>query len=228
MTLRRLVAVTVSAAAIVFAVADTSHAELVGFDANFGGTGIPNDRVFVFNGNGFTLALTAYEHCETASSTCGPVVTDDGEKTFFAQPGTPFPIATSWAGWNFGFYAAGDPLSGLWWELTVEGPGDLSFTTGLQGLGGAVQGNSNIASIGGGATLTGLYTITLRALRPIPDDIRPDSAGDFPTNLQSPAGEARIYVKRSRAWHARPARPRPRPRRPRPPPLSFGGSRPRA
>ncbi len=197
MTLRRLAAATMSAAAIVLTTAGPSHAALIPFPtADFGGTGIPTDRVAVFEDNGVTLALTAYAACESASSTCGPVVADDGIDTFFAQPGTPFPIATSHAGWSVGFYAAADPVTNLLWELTVSGPGGLSFTTGLQGLGAAAQDNLNIGMgiVGGDANLTGLYTITLRASRPTISDITVDSVVDAPANLQIPVGQSTIYV----------------------------------
>lgn len=86
--------------------ASTAFAELISLPgATFGGTGIPNNAVAVATSGGATIGLTAHTRCEgSAPQVCGDSVTNNGMDTFYASAGTPFPVATNYASWNFGFY----------------------------------------------------------------------------------------------------------------------------
>lgn len=120
-------------------------------EADFGGSGIPNDSV----------AQTQFETAEApgllglsaAQRFDSPEVTNDGAGTFFAQPGISDPSYESDFGsglslWNFNFYIdpgagflAGAPLT---FELYFETvPGQIS-TLQLGSLEGVTQGSQNL------------------------------------------------------------------------------------
>jgi hypothetical protein len=177
------------AALLVLGLAPVAQAALIPLpEATFGGSGIPNTAVAVFDNGAIKLGLTAHKRCSGAI--CGPDVTNNGIDTFFAEVGTPFPANPTYAGWNFGFYAsAASTTPPTYGELSIVGPG-VTLTplipAGSMPLGpttGPLSENSwniGMGFIGGNALAAGQYQITLRAY-------------DAPT-LGNLLGETTIYV----------------------------------
>ncbi|MGH7581855.1 MAG: PEP-CTERM sorting domain-containing protein [Gemmatimonadales bacterium] len=99
-------------------------AQLTAHDLNFGGTGISNTAVATNDSGsiGVLLGLTATRRCYNAPpETCGPLVTNDGIDTFFAQPGEgefwdPNYLST----WNFDFAAVGENVDDYTYTLFYD------------------------------------------------------------------------------------------------------------
>jgi hypothetical protein len=127
--------------------------------ANFGGSGISNTSVAItsFAGSAgvplsaFTLGLTATKRCES-SGLCAAEVTNNNAGVFSAQSGSVF-SNTALAGWNIGYYAAGnsklydfkllfdfDPAAGT--SASALGVGNLTPGPGAIGSTGFVGQDS--------------------------------------------------------------------------------------
>lgn len=89
--------------------------------ATYGGTGIPNDPSAITYREGFTIALTAHQRYDA------PALSNDGEGTYFATPGTtisPAPRNVLGSTWNVGYYVQVDQPtiadSGLTFKLFYD------------------------------------------------------------------------------------------------------------
>lgn len=121
-------------------------------DADWGGTGIPNDAVaktvvWTSGGQSITLGLTAHARYYN------PALTNDGAGTFFAQPGLNDGLTggakSTAATWNFGYYVKvdgvgadlGDYKFSLYYDFdpgqgtAFADLGSVNINNGLIGLG---------------------------------------------------------------------------------------------
>jgi len=120
-------------------------------EATFGGSGIPNDSVAITSitdgGVTITLGLAAHGRFDN------PEVTNDGNGTFFTEPGTDVPStdpnALDVALWNFDFYAEveGASFSDYQFDLFYDANPDSSTDFGILDFNEAVlAGGGDLAS----------------------------------------------------------------------------------
>ncbi len=130
---RSIPTITAAAAITMLAVAGASAQTTLGPETGmtFGGTGIPNTWVVTNTDTaaiGVTIGLTATQRCYDSPQVCGPVVTNDGVNTFFAQPGESDPGD---ALWNFDFAAIGPDVNDYDYTLYFDSdPASANGTTG--------------------------------------------------------------------------------------------------
>lgn len=82
-------------------------------EANFGGSGIPNNAVAITNLNGVTLGLTATQRFGS------PVVANNGAGVFQAVAGA-YASGDNLAKWNFDFYVGGESLTEYTYKLFAD------------------------------------------------------------------------------------------------------------
>lgn len=148
--------------------------------ATFGGTGIPNDAVQVYETQTLTLGLTATQRC--GSVVCNPALSNNGAGVFYANPGVdlnPPSPGDPYAQWNWNFFIGGADAKKYNYKLyydfnaaagnSMASHGTVSLTSNL--LGPSPYENSwNL----GMNFLTGSLGIT-----PPPGTFDPNALGEY-------------------------------------------------
>lgn len=138
----------------------------------FGGTGIPKNAVVTqqspLRGVDVLLGITATARC--AGVVCGNTVTNDGVRTFFADPGAPF--GGSLSGWNFDWSITGTTVAALTYRLVYNldpavGDANFGYLNILFPFGNQDSQNPGFAFLGSS----------------IPGYVTPPSGGPFDPNV---------------------------------------------